>query len=239
MKVRRVVVIAAAFAVALVPTAASAGTLATQYTQSYAGYYVTHTFSTGSIVAPVTLPTFSSLSQTTTGITTEIRIYSSIGEIDLQFGADPQTATTYTPTIEAPGFGGPITCNGIITPGNDTEQIVLQSPAITGGLNQINWWPNINGPSCGIDFNSTFTYSKVAFVGSFNPKTFHAPPHPVTLASFDQIQLSENTASGTLLSSYNHGRLIATGTGTGTKTGIVRAKPSALINGSSFTVTIP
>jgi hypothetical protein len=59
------------------------------------------------------------------------------------------------------------------------------------------------------------------------------------LASFDQIQLSENTASGTLLSSYNHGRLIATGTGTGTKTGIVRAKPSALINGSSFTVTIP
>ena len=62
MKVRRVVVIAAALAVALVPTATSAETLATQYTQSYAGHHVTHTFSTGSIVAPATLPTFSSLS---------------------------------------------------------------------------------------------------------------------------------------------------------------------------------
>jgi len=77
----------------------------------------------------------------------------------------------------------------------------------------------------------------VAFVGAFSPKSFQAPAHPVTLASFGQIQLSENTASGTLLSSYNHGKLIATSTGT--KTGIVRARPSALINGSSFTVTIP
>ncbi len=93
MKIRRVVVIAAALGIAMAPTAASAGTLATQYTRSYAGHYVTHTFSTGSIVAPVTLPTFSSLAKTTTGIATEIRIYSSIGEIDLQLGADPQTAT--------------------------------------------------------------------------------------------------------------------------------------------------
>lgn len=59
------------------------------------------------------------------------------------------------------------------------------------------------------------------------------------MASFGQIQLSENTASGTQLSSYNHGKLIATSTSTGTKTGIVPAKPSALINGGSFTVTIP
>src|SRR5689334_9054632 len=121
MKIRWVFAIFAAFSIALAPAAASASTPATKYTKSYAGYYVPGTFAAssnqGGLISDVTLPSLTSLAKVTNGVTTEYRLYSSAGEFDFQLGANPQTASVYTPKVEIPGQGK-FTCNGTFPPGD-------------------------------------------------------------------------------------------------------------------------
>ena len=241
MKPPRALTILAACAVALIPATASAATTPTTYTKTYAGYYDNAPTAGGLIDATVNLPYFSSLAKVTNGITSEIRLSSSVGEWDMQLGANPQTATGYQIKMELGSKA--MNCGGSSFPQGDT---VTVNVAINYDSND---YPTLDFYAYDSSGNSAYcggfvtrawpgpSYSKVAFVGAYNAKTFHAPSSPVMLASFSNIDMGVGLG-GTAITSYPHGQYIATTTGT--RTGTVRAKPSALnSSGNAFTVTIP
>jgi hypothetical protein len=246
MRIRRAAAFVFAVGVAVVtPAAASASTLATKYTTSYAGYYASMPIlggEWGDIHATGYLPYFSSLGKVTNGITSEIRVYSSVGEWDMQLGANPQTATSYRIKMEHGSIS--INCSGSSFPQGDTvtEEVGVNfngneyptldfsvsdssgNSAVCGGYTTYSW----PGPN----------YSKIAFVGSFNAKSFRAPSSPVQLSSFSGIDVQTAGRSDTTLASYPYGKYIATSTGA--STGVKRAVPSGLDStGSAFTVSIP
>src|SRR2546423_14403945 len=102
MKVSRVIVIAAALGAALIPAADSAR-CSTVYTKSYAGYSANFSPPGGSdrlIHATAYLPPLAPLAKVTNGVTTEIRVNSSVGQWDMQLGANPQTQTAYHVKME-------------------------------------------------------------------------------------------------------------------------------------------
>lgn len=246
MKIRGAAAIVVAVGVAVVtPAAASASTLATKYTTSYAGYYASMPVlggEWGDIQATGYLPYFSSLGKITNGITSEIRVYSSVGEWDMQLGASPGTATAYHVRMEHGSTS--INCSGNSFPQGDTvtEHVGVNfdgneypsldfsvsdssgNLAVCGGYTTHSW----PGPN----------YSKISFVGAFNVKSFRAPSSPVLLSSFSGIDMQTYGHSGTTLASYPYGKYIATSTGTAT--GVKRAVPSGLDStGTGFTVSIP
>lgn len=241
---RRAAAIAAALGLALVvPAAASASTLATKYTKNYAGYYATASFHGGTIVTTVTLPGFTALAKITNSVTSEIRLYSAQGEFDLQLTANPKTATAYKPKFLAKGV--PVPCGTATFPPGDTvnEGVQLAGTSNDLGGDAIEWsLYDDAGRSggCALPWSPTFspTYSKAAFVGSFNAATFRAPSSRVTLASFTETLLDLYGTSVTRLAEYNHGKLIATSTAT--RSGTVRATPSAIDStGTAFSVYFP
>lgn len=243
MKVRLIVAIGVSLGVALAPAAASAS-ITTVYTKSYAGYYDTAYIGPRADVSMQTsLPGLASLAKITNGVSIEIRLYSSQGQLDLQIAANPQTQSVYHTKWEQSGFGTAIqneinSCNQTypvtLAPGTLSEDVYVNDPAYNNGDTIVDWSPTV----CEIGFNSLVKFTKVAIVGTFNPSTFHASATNVTLASFNSIDIiSHGWVSGTV-TSYPYGRYIATSTGTAT--GVKRAVPSPLDStGSAFTVSIP
>ena len=246
MKIRRAAAIVLAVGVAMVtPAVASASTPATKYTPSYAGYYASMPLSGGAwedIQVTQYLPFFSSLGKITNGITSEIRVYSSVGEWDMQLGANPQTANAYGVKMEHGSTR--INCSGSFFPQGDTVTVHVgvnfdgnEYPSLDYSV----WDSSGNLAVCGGYTTYSWpgpNYSKIAFVGAFNAKSFRAPSSPVLLSSFSGIDMQTAGRSGTTLASYPCGKYIATSTGTAT--GLKRAVPSGLDStGSAFTVSIP
>ena len=246
MRIRRAVAIVLAVGVAVVaPAAASASTLATSYTTSYAGYYASMPITGGAwgyIQATGYLPYFSSLGKVTSGITSEIRVYSSVGEWDMQLGANPQTATSYQIKMEHGSTS--IRCYGSSFPQGDTvtEYVGVNYDSNDyPSLDYSVWDSSGNSAVCGGFVTRSWpgpSYSKIAFVGAFNTKSFRTPSSSVLLSSLSGIDMETSGHNGTTLASYPYGKYIATSTGK--STGVKRAVPSALDStGSAFTVSIP
>lgn len=255
MKVRWVFAVTAALAVAAIPAVASASTVPVTYTHSYAGYYanaasVAGQFPVVAFQATVTLPYFSQLAKATTGVSEEVRLYSTQGVTSMQLGADPQTATAWKPKMEYNG-STQVACNGSAFPQGD---VVTED----GGVNSGTFTEDY--PDIGIEFYdtagryaycdyypfgstqdwfSTPPYSRISFVDGFNVKGFHLPPSPVAATSFSAVSVFDNATSQTLpLGTYPHGKFIATSTGSGG--GVVWERPSALNSaGNGFSAVLP
>jgi hypothetical protein len=251
MKIRRAAAIAAAAAaVAMIPAAASASNNATTYTKSYSGYYAAGNIGSDWTYT-VYLPRLSTLAKITNGVTSEARLASNYGTFTFQLGANPQTQSAWTIKLEStnsypsgcfeqtggtvpPSFPGGDTVNVslFINDSNDSSVIDAYYSDAAG----TSYWCEINpggNPNGGI----WPTYTKISFVNAFNPKSLRAPASPVLLGSFSGISNPGNS-TGPGFTQYPYGRYVATSTGTAT--GIVRAKPSALDStGGGFTVSIP
>lgn len=255
MKTTRVFAIALALGVAFTPALASASTTPTTYTKSFAGYYLPEKITGGPVQLNLNLPDLTTLAKVTNGVTAEFRLISPSGEIDLQYGANPQTTSAYTSKVDVTGFTASIRaqgtyCNSIavhVPPGTQTWDIAIRQYGYNGDDTVIQWWSDIvNGGNagyfCEIDLSSVPTFTKEAFVDAFNAKTFKAPTSPVALASFSQVTVDEyppgSNPAGEPLAYWPHGKYVATSTGTAS--GTKRAVPSAIdSSGSGFTVTIP
>lgn len=245
MKITRAAAIVLALGLALVPAAASATTTPTTYTKNYAGYYaissnlINRSYSSFS----ATMPALPTLANYTTGVTSEVRLYSSQGQLDMQVGADPQivSPSIWRTRFEQSGFGTAIqaevtavnkTCFAELSAGTFPEAVYINQPGYNNGDTIVDWYFNSGG--CEIDFNSVVKFTKIAFVGAFNVSGFHPSSSPVLLTSFSGISIDGLCTVATC----PHGKYVATSTGTAT--GTKRAVPSALNStGGAFSVSIP
>jgi hypothetical protein len=247
MKIRRILAVAAALGVAAIPAAASASTAPTVYTKNYAGYYATGNFGNKvDFFSHATLPTLASLAKYTSGVTVEIRLYSTQGQLDLQLVASTRTSTAYTTKWVQSGFGSAVQagvtyCNQhpltVAQGATHSDEVFTQEPGYNNGDTVVDFYIDgfmVNG--CEVDFRSVVHFTKVAFVASFTRTGFIKPPSPVSIVAFSGV--STIGISQFPLSHYTVGKFIATSTGT--STGAVWAKPSALNStGDGFTVTLP
>jgi len=244
MKIRRIVAIAAALGVALIPAIASASTAPTVDTTNYAGYYAKGSFGKKvDFYSNATLPTLASLAKYTSAVTVEIRLYSAQGQLDMKLSASTRTSTAYVTKWSQSGYGSAVQagvngCNQhplTVTQGaTHSDEAYTQQPGYNNGDTVVDWYIDgfgVNG--CEVDFRSVVNFTKVAFVAGFNRTGFVKPSSPVSLAGFDGVSLG-----GYPISHFAAGKFIATSTGT--STGAVWAKPSALNStGDGFTVALP
>jgi hypothetical protein len=120
-----------------------------------------------------------------------------------------------------------------------SDEVYTQEPGYNNGDTVVDFYTDgfgVNG--CEVDFRSVDHFTKVAFVASFSWTGFIKPPSPVSLVGFSNVSTMFTTQIP--LSSYTVGKFIATSTGT--STGAVWAKPSALTldsTGNGFSVTLP
>ena len=159
--------------------------------------------------ATVTLPYFSQLAKATTGVSEEVRLYSTQGVTSMQLGPDPQTATAWKPKMEYNG-STQVACNGSAFPQGDvvTEDGGVNSGTFTedypdigiefydtaGRYAYCDYYPFGNTQ----DWFSTPPYSRISFVDGFNVKGFHLPPSPVAATSFSAVSVFDNATSQTL-----------------------------------------
>jgi hypothetical protein len=253
MKTRIGIAAAAAALMLAAPAMASASTTTTVYTKTYAGWYgalappapgsISGVYFQGTLALPSSKP----LAKVTSGVTAEVRLTSPLGVSEMQLGTNPKTSTTWQPKMDYNGTtvacydsspfpqGDIVTFDGGVNTGiwtEDRPDIGIEffdnagryadCETSTGGL---------------MDWSSTPVYTKIAFVDAFNVKGFTKPASPVTIASWNGIQVPQAAGQG-FGSSTSSGQYIATSTGT--KTGTLREHPSAYSFGAGgFTVTIP